>query len=271
MVEDRALNAEECLRQCQKIFPKIRQEFALDEKKLKWAKQRSVPKRYLAPVLQGVTEHGIRTLIREHSLTLGQSGSKDVLLALPFVMVDFIPIPTYNFDADRMINFYRKRCEKLSAEIKKFENVIREKESKADAGDVEAMLFLAKAYKASKYYRQAKKAWSGKMLERYSDWLDKAVQESGLARIGRLGREYIAGNFAEAAKHSGDYKLKRELKWLTEAMEAGDGWAAFTKGNICYYGYGRRGERKKEAYDCYCKAFQSKDAVYALEMEKCVQ
>ena len=156
MVEDRALNAEECLRQCQKIFPKIRQEFALDEKKLKWAKQRSVLRRYLAPVLQGVTERGIRTLIREHSLTLGQSGAKDVLLALPYgILVDFIP--TYNFDADRMTNLYRKMCEKLSAEIKKIENVIREKESKADAGDVEAMLFLAKAYKASKYYRQAKK------------------------------------------------------------------------------------------------------------------
>ena len=83
--------------------------------------------------------------------------------------------------------------------------------------------------------------------------------------LGQLGREYIDGTFAEAAKKNNSIKLKKELKWLNKAIEAGDGWAAFTKGNICYYGYGRWGEKKKEAYINYQKAAKSKESIYALE------
>jgi hypothetical protein len=111
----------------------------------------------------------------------------------------------------------------------------------------------------------ARHTWAGELAEKYKAWLDKTVQDSGLEMIGRLGREYIEGAFAEMAKKNHDVKLKKEIRWLNEAIEAGDGWAAFTKGNICYYGYGRWGERKQEAYNSYMKAAKSKDSIYALE------
>ena len=76
---------------------------------------------------------------------------------------------------------------------------------------------------------------------------------------------YIEGTFADTAKKNHDVKLKKEIRWLNEVIEDGDGWAAFTKGNICYYGYGRWCERKQEAYNSYMKAAKSNDSIYALE------
>ena len=55
---------------------------------------------------------------------------------------------------------------------------------------------------------------------------------------------------------------------MNKAIKEGDGWAAFTKGNICYYGYGHWKERKKEAYNNYIKASKSKESIWPLELEK---
>lgn len=74
----------------------------------------------------------------------------------------------------------------------------------------------------------AKHTWAGILAEKYKAWLEKAVQDSGLEMIGRLGREYIEGTFADTAKKNHDVKLKKEIRWLNEVIEDGDGWAAFT-------------------------------------------
>ncbi|SDO92425.1 hypothetical protein SAMN05216366_10391 [Selenomonas ruminantium] len=141
---------------------------------------------------------------------------------------------------------------------------------------MEAMFFLAEAYGTGRlcfcdkervrdYFQMAKDVWAGKLAEEYKAWLDKAVQNSGLETIGRLGHEYIDGNFAESAKKNHSIKLDKEIKWLNKAIEAGDGWAFFIKENICFYGYGRWGKRENEAYNNYQKAAKSKDSIYALE------
>jgi TPR repeat protein len=118
----------------------------------------------------------------------------------------------------------------------------------------------------------AKETLAGDLTKKYKVWLDKAVQDSGLEMLGQLGREYIDGTFAVSAKKNKDVKLKKVIRWLNQAIESGDGWAAFTKGNICYYGYGRWGERRQEAYNNYKKAANSKESIYALEYgEMCLR
>ena len=120
--------------------------------------------------------------------------------------------------------------------------------------------------KAQFYYQKMKDIWAGKMLPLYRDWLDNKVLHSGMERIVNLGKIYIEGCLEESAKKSHDIKMKREIRWLEEQAKAGDGWAAFTLGNIFYYGYGHWGCKRKKAHEYYLQAAGSKEGIYALEL-----
>ena len=272
---------EEFLSQCMRRFADIRAEYNLNEEVLGRAKNNPLLERELVLVMKGCKEQGIKEL--EKSLPeWEEKNRRNYYLEDGTINVCFTSETIKDITADwveRMCIYYRKKCSLLYGkmeQIRHYEKIIRAKEELAVSGDVEAMFFLAEAYEVGRlcvrdretvreYFQMARHTWAGELAEKYKAWLDKTVQDSGLEMIGHLGREYIEGAFAEMAKKNHDVKLKKEIRWLNEAIEAGDGWAAFTKGNICYYGYGRWGERKQEAYNSYRKAAKSKDSIYALE------
>ena len=106
----------------------------------------------------------------------------------------------------------------------------------------------------------------------YEGWLKKVERASGLKKIRTLGQQYIDGTFAVAAaqkRKSSPYtvKMKREINWLSRAATSDDAWAAFTMGNIYYYGYGKlNGVILKDAGDYYRKAAMSAKPIYAVEL-----
>lgn len=268
---------ERFLEECMREFSNIRRDLQLDDETLKMAQRNQLLERYTKDVMKGCTVEGIKEMAKSVPDCDMNKG-----WCLGSWFISFSPLPVFDPTEEKvrcMISFYRKKCGLLRGRIEQvqgFERIICEKEKQVADGDVAAMFFLGKAYeegricvqdkeKSLAYYQQAKDTWSGDLSRRYEKWLDKAVQDSGLEMIGRIGREYIAGNFAQAAKKNRDSKLKKEIKWLTKAVDDGDGWAAFTKGNICFYGYGRWGIRRKEAYNNYLKAAQSKASIYAME------
>ena len=269
--------------QCMQNFLAIRKSYHLDEDVLSQAKQHPLLESLAIIVLEGCTEQGLKEVEKKLPEWL-EKNKRDNNYYWPDgeVCYEFPLHFVIDVTADRVDNmerYYSSKCFRLSVlmkEVYDFEETIKVKEKLAATGDVEAMFFLGKAYetgrlcvqdkqKVQAYVQMAKDRWAGELAEKYKAWLDKAVQDSGLEMLGELGREYIDGTFAEAAKKNNSTKLKKELKWLNKAIEAGDGWAAFTKGNICYYGYGRWGEKKKEAYINYQKAAKSKESIYALE------
>ena len=208
------------------------------------------------------------------------------MIIIDYFLQESGPIDITAKRIERMCDYYREQCKLLNKKIEQvrhFAEIINGKEQLASAGDVEAMFFLAEAYETGRlcdrdrekvraYLQMAKETLAGDLTKKYKVWLDKAVQDSGLEMLGQLGREYIDGTFAVSAKKNKDVKLKKVIRWLNQAIESGDGWAAFTKGNICYYGYGRWGERRQEAYNNYKKAAKSKESIYALEYgEMCLR
>ena len=285
-IEYKDFDEAEFLSQCMQKFPDIRKKYNLDEDTLRRAEQNPTLESFVAPVLEGCTEQGILE-IRKKSPEWEKEREKYRRNFLFCSLMSSAPFPRVvdltSEAVSGISSYYEEKCGRLCAKLEQldhFDEVIRSKEELANAGDVPAMLFLGKAYekgelgrlqdceKARSYYQMAKDAWAGDLSNRYMAWLEQAVKDSGLESIGRLGRDYIVGSFAEAAKSNQDAKLKHEIKWLNKAIKAGDGWAAFTKGNICFYGYGRWKERKREAYNNYIKANESKDSIYALELEK---
>lgn len=283
MFEFKKFDEEKFLSECFRKFSDIRNECNLDDETLRLAQEKPLLEHYVMPVKKGCTVDGIKEMAKK-------APDFDVENRLPF----FGGFVTYSypivFDMTEekircMYSYYWKKCGVLRSKIEqveRFEEIIKVKEEKVSNGDVAAMFFLGKAYeegrfcvkdvqKSLSYYQKAKDTWAGDLSRRYEEWLDKAVQDSGHDMIGRMGREYIAGTFAEEGAKNRDCKLKKETKWLNKAIEAGDGWAAFTKANICYYGYGRWKKRKQEAYNNYLKAAQSKNSIYALELgEMCL-
>ena len=272
---------EKFIRQCMERFAEIRNEHGLDDDTLEAAQQKPLLERQLDPVLEGCSEQGIKE-INKKLPEWEEKNRKNSCFGGWIASLDFASWNTIDLTAnqvDRMASYYREKCILLCGkmeQVQHYEEIIRVKEQLAGAGDVEAMFFLGEAYEIGRlcvrdkekvwaYFQMAKDTWAGDLAKKYKAWLDKDVQDSGLEMIGRLGQEYIDGIFAETAKKNRHEKLKKEIKWLNEAIEAGDGWAAFTKGNICYYGYGRWSARKQEAYNNYQKAAKSKDAIYALE------
>ncbi|WP_026759958.1 sel1 repeat family protein [Selenomonas ruminantium] len=271
------------LSQCMQRFADIRNECNLDEETLRRAEKIRLVEREAALVLAGCTEQGIKEIEKKLPAWEEKKRQNDYGWSsgeiLDFSLRESAPVDITANRIERMCDYYREQCDRLNwkmEQVRHFEEIINGKEQLASAGDIEAMFFLAKAYETGRlcerdmekvraYLKMAKEAFAGDLVKKYKVWLDKAVQDSGLEMIGRLGREYIEGTFAESAKKNKDVKLKKEIKWLNQAIESGDGWAAFTKGNICYYGYGRWGERRQEAYNNYLKAAKSKESIYALE------
>lgn len=275
------------IRQCMVRFAEIRSEHGFDDDILEAAQENPFLERQLVPVLEGCSEQGIKEIEKK----LPEWEEKKRRENYWWYGCDYFdlslrkPIDVTGGWIERMCVYYRAKCGSLFGKMelmRHYEEIIESKEQLAAAGDVEAMFFLVKAYeegrlcvkdtaKSLSYYKKAKDTWAGDLSRQYGKWLDKAVQDSGLEMIGSMGGEYIAGVFAEEGKKNQDCKLKKEIKWLNKAIEAGDGWAAFTKANICYYGYGRWKKRKQEAYNNYLKAAQSKDSIYALELgEMCL-
>lgn len=206
-------------------------------------------------------------------------------------MTTIIPQKVKEFDEVKFLSeYYEGTCRALRRKINDLEHfkkllcnldkLLKEKEQLVAAGDVKTMFSLGKIYeeeefgvqnkeKANAYYQMAKNTWKERYSKRYEEWLDKVAQDSGLESIREMGRAYIAGNFVQAGKRDYDKKLKKEIRWLTKAITAGDGWAAFTLGNIHYYGYGRCKQRRKAAYNKYLQAAQAKETIYALELGEC--
>lgn len=279
---------EKFLCQCMEKFAEIRNENNLDDDALKAAHHHPLLERQLVPVMEGCTAQGIKEIKEKLPEWEEKNRRKDYWWFCRAIF-DFslsTPIDITDDWVKRMCVYYREKCGLLNGkmeQVRHYEEIIKSKEQLAAVGDVEAMFFLGKAYeigrlcvgdreKVCAYFKMAKDRWAGDLAEEYKTWLDKAVQDSGLGMLGRLGCEYIEGTFADSAKENNDVKLKKEIRWLNEAIESGDGWAAFTKGNICYYGYGRWGERRQEAYNNYKKAANSKASIYALEYgEMCLR
>ena len=281
---------EKYLNQCRQRFLDIRKSYGLDEEVLRQAKQHPLLEYLAIPVLEGCTEQGLKEIEKKLPEWLEKNKRDDNPYWFGGDGCYHFPIQvvidvTAN-RVDDMVRYYNRKCFSLCEKMKAvydFEKIIKVKDELAAAGDVESMLFLGEAYKTGRYcvrdeekmrayFQMAKDIWAGELAEKYRAWLDKAVQDSGLEMLRQLGREYIDGTFPKAAKKNNRIKLKREIKWLNKAIEFGDGWAAFTKGNICYYGYGRWGEKKQEAYKNYQKAAKSKESIYALEYgELCIK
>mgnify|MGYP002627279970 CR=1 FL=1 len=276
----KAFDEEKFLKECVQIFSDIREKYQLDEQTLKLAQPNPLLDDVLRTVQTGCTEKGILQMKRERDFWCrhirGDLGMGILFPILPIFDETAKYINSMSQDYDKACSRLRRKIDRLD----NFKQILNEKESLALSGNVAVMFFLGKLYeeerfyahdkeKARAYYQKAKDTWTGILYKKYEAWLTKAVQDSGLELIGNIGRAYMSGDFGQASKKDHDRKLKKEIKWLTEAVEAGDGWAAFTKGNICYYGYGRWKQRKKEAYNNYLRAAQSKDSIYALELGEC--
>ena len=274
---------EKFLSECICEFTDIRNEYNLDDETLTLAKQNPLLERQLLPVIEGCTVDGIKKMAKKvYELEMNKRiPPLGGIASFAFLLTSDLT----EYKNSCMTSYYRQKCVLLQQKIKQvegFEEILREKEELVSNGDVAAMFFLEKAYeegrlcvknvqKSLSYHQKAKDTWTGDLFQQYEKWLDRAVQDSGLEMIGRMGREYIAGTFAEEGKKNRDCKLKKEIKWLNKAIEEGDGWAAFSKANICYYGYGHWKKRKQEAYNNYLKAVKSKDSIYALEFgEMCL-
>ena len=278
------------LSQCMQKFADIRKDCNLDEETLRRAEKIHLVEREAALVLAGCTEQGIKGIDKklpeweEKKRQNNYPWNSDEIF--DYFLQESGPIDITAKRIERMCDYYREQCKLLNKKIEQvrhFAEIINGKEQLASAGDVEAMFFLAEAYETGRlcdrdrekvrvYLQMAKETLAGDLTKKYKVWLDKAVRDSGLEMLGKLGREYIDGTFAVSAKKNKDVKLKKVIRWLNQAIESGDGWAAFTKGNICYYGYGRWGERRQEAYNNYKKAAKSKESIYALEYgEMCLR
>ena len=279
------------LKKCVDSFSEIRNKYQLDEETLKAAKSNHILEKMAEIVIDGRTEQGILKIAK--GMTEWDYRSRGGVL--PWSIWGSIWFrPLFMDPTEEMVKIvlenYEGTCRALRRKIDELahlekvlvnlDKLIDKQEQRISSGDVKAMFFLGKIYedeefgvqnkeKANAYYQMAKDTWKEKHSKRYEEWLDKAVQDSGLELLREMGRAYIAGSFVQAGKKDYDKKLKKEIRWLTDAITVDDGWAAFTLGNIHYYGYGRCKPRKKAAYNKYLQAAQTKESIYGLELGEC--
>jgi len=284
----------EFIKECACRFPEIRNKYQLDEDTLKSAKSKHKLEKMAEMILDGCTEQGILKIAKGMTAwEFRERGGSIFDFPMRFLWFRIVPNIRKNPTND-MVNvvseYYESTCRALRRKIDELahlekvlvnlDKLIDKQEQRISSGDVKAMFFLGKIYedeefgvqnkeKANAYYQMAKDTWKEKHSKRYEEWLDKAVQDSGLELLREMGRAYIAGSFVQAGKKDYDKKLKKEIRWLTDAITVDDGWAAFTLGNIHYYGYGRCKQRKKAAYNKYLQAAQTKESIYALELGEC--
>ena len=277
--KDKAFDEGRFVSECLHGFADIRKKYNLEEE-LEKAQQNPQLKQLAAAVMEGCTQQGILAMAsREPEWT---SRKVPYLLCRKWFSVGTEAAVSSKTDdwIKRMQPVYARKCKELHKKIelcKYFPEIIREKEKQADDGDVKALAFLGKIYekgtfcsakdeeKALYYMKRAREAYADDLNKRYTLWLDRTVQRSGMEMIGRIGREYMAGILEEEGKKNKDIKLRKEMRWLRSATKTGDGWAAFTLGHICYYGYGRWRGHMKDARDNYSLAASSKESIYALE------
>ena len=279
------------LEKCVESFSEIRKKYQLDEETLKAAKSNPTLEKMAEIVIDGCTVQGIlkfaKGMTEWNYRKLGGDLPWSILGSIwyrpPFIDPTEEMVKTVSENYEGTCRALRRKIDELEHLAKIIVNLdewLRQKEQLVSAGDVKAMFFLGKIYedeefgvqnqeKANAYYQLAKDTWKKRYYKQYEAWLAKAVQDSGLELIGRMGRAYIEGNFVRAGKKDHDKKLKKECKWLAKAIQSGDGWAAFTMGNIYYYGYGRCKQREKAAYNKYLQAVQAKEPIYALELREC--
>ena len=273
----KGFDGDKFINECWRKFVDIRKDHALNEEALKKAIGRPGLSELAGQILEGYTRKGIADIYQREGWKLVDG------ISYSFCGILFGHVPYQDpteTKVENMVRMYSRKCRKFKRkidEINSCEAAIRENEEQAEAGDVKAMMFLVKAYeggrilpknkeKAQFYYQKMKDIWAGKMLPIYREWLDNKVLHSGMERIVNLGKIYIDGCLVESAKKSHDIKMKREIRWLEEQAKAGDGWAAFTLGNIFYYGYGHWGCKRKKAHEYYLQAAGSKEGIYALEL-----
>ena len=278
--KNKAFDEERFVNECLHGFADIREKYNLEDD-LEWAKQNSQFKHLATEVVEGCTPQGILAMAsREPNWSVRKVPYR--LCRKWFLgKAEKIVLSKTDDWIKHMMPVYAKKCKELYRKIelfKHFPEIIKEKEKQVADGDVKAMVFLGKVYgkgtlcsakdeeKALSYMKQAKEAYADDLNKRYTLWLDRTVQRSGMELIGRIGREYMAGTLEEESKKNRDLKLRKEMRWLRSTTKTGDGWAAFTLGHICYYGYGHWRGHIREAYDNYSLAASSKDAIYALEM-----
>ena len=277
--KDKAFDEGRFVSECLHGFADIRKKYNLEEE-LEKAQRNPQLKQLAEAVMEGCTQQGILAMAsREPEWT---SRKVPYLLCRKWFSVGTEAAVSSKTDdwIKRMQPVYARKCKELHKKIelcKYFPEIIREKEKQADDGDVKALVFLAKIYekgtfcsakdeeKALYYMKRAREAYADDLNKRYTLWLDRTVQRSGMEMIGRIGREYMAGILEEEGKKNKDIKLRKEMRWLRSATKTGDGWAAFTLGHICYYGYGRWRGHMKDARDNYSLAASSKESIYALE------
>ncbi|WP_303839788.1 HPr family phosphocarrier protein [Selenomonas ruminantium] len=278
--KDTAFDEERFVSECLHGFADIRKKYNLEED-LEKAQQNLQLQQLAEEVAEGCTQQGILAMAgREPEWTVRKVPYRWRLRGFPIKTEVAVSSKTDDW-IKRMKRVYDKKCKELYGKVglfKEFPQIIREKEKQAAAGDVKAMVFLGKVYekgtlcsakdeeKGRSYLKKAREAYTDDLNKRYTLWLDRIVQRSGMELIGRIGREYMAGTLIEEGKKNRELKLRKEMRWLRSATKTGDGWAAFTLGHIYYYGYGQCRGRMREAYDNYSLAESSKDAIYALEM-----
>ena len=278
--KDTAFDEERFASECLHNFADIRKNYNLDEE-LEKAQQNPQLQHLAEEVAEGCTQQGILAMAsREPEWTVRKVPYR---WRRKWFLVETEAAVSSKTDdwIKRMKRVYEKKCKELHGKVglfKEFPQIIREKEKQAAAGDVKAMVFLGKVYekgtlcsakdeeKGRSYLKKAREAYTDDLNKRYTLWLDRIVQRSGMELIGRIGREYMAGTLIEEGKKNRELKLRKEMRWLRSATKTGDGWAAFTLGHIYYYGYGQCRGRMREAYDNYSLAESSKDAIYTLEM-----
>ena len=286
--KNKEFDEEVFLEKCVESFSEIRKKYQLDEETLKAAKSNPILEKMAEIVIDGCTVQGIlkfaKGMTEWNYRKLGGDLPWRILGSIwyrpPFIDPTEEMVKTVSENYEGTCRALRRKIDELEHLAKIIVNLdewLRQKEQLVSAGDVKAMFFLGKIYedeefgvqnqeKANAYYQLAKDTWKERYSKRYEEWLNKAVQVSGLELIGRMGRSYIDGNFVQAGKKDHNKKLKKEYKWLTTAIDAGDGWAAFTMGNIYYYGYGRCKQKKKAAYNNYILAAHAEESIYALEL-----
>ena len=89
-----------------------------------------------------------------------------------------------------------------------------------------------------------------KHRKEYAEWLKMVTKKSKMPMIGQIGRDFLESDMEYGCKRDTYPRLREEEYWLMNAWKAGDGWAAFTHGCLCYYG----AVRWKVAVECYDKA-----------------
>lgn len=194
------------LKKCVGRFSEIRKKYQLDEETLKAAKSNPILEKMAEIVIDGCTVQGIlkfaKGMIEWNYRKLGGDLRWSILGSIwyrpPFIDPTEVMVKIVSENYEGTCRALRRKIDELEHLVKIIVNLdewLRQKEQLVSAGDVKAMFFLGKNYedkefgvqnqeKANAYYQLAKDTWKERYSKRYDEWLNKAVQSSGLELIG---------------------------------------------------------------------------------------